>query len=78
LDQGEERLRKQLTDFVRLNSGADRMFRSESRVDVKVDYEARGFEVVFDLEFREVAERAVIRIQKSSEAARTKLEAAKA
>jgi hypothetical protein len=67
LEQGEEKLSKALSDFVNLNSGAGRMFRSGSRCEVHVDFDKRGFDIEFHLNFRELAESAVIHIRKESQ-----------
>jgi hypothetical protein len=75
LEEGEDKLRRVLNGFVQLNSGKGRMFRSGSKVTVNVNHEKKGFEIVFELLFREVGEWAVVRIHKASEKDATELEA---
>ena len=64
LQESETVCGDKLSEFVTLNSGAGRMFRAGSKVSVKADLVERCLIVEFDLLFREVAERAQIRINK--------------
>ena len=70
LERGEERLSAKLGEFVAMNSGADKMFRSGSRVTVRVDYVKRSYDVSFDVLFRVLGEHALIRISGNEEGAR--------
>jgi hypothetical protein len=64
LEKAEGMVRRKLSEFVVANSGAGRMFRSGSRVEVTGDLKTRSLVVNFNLLFREVAERAEIRLVK--------------
>lgn len=64
LHEAEDVVGRKLSGFVNQNSGADRMFLAGSRVVVKANEERRELEIEFHLNFRELAERAVIRVCK--------------
>ena len=64
LEEAEETVKVKLAGFVNLNSGANRMFKAGSRVSVTAIEETRELRIAFHLRFRELAERAVIRISK--------------
>lgn len=66
LEEGQRQLSSMLNTFMRLNSGAGRMFRSGSSVRVTAHHDTRTLSVRYDLRFREVAERAVLTLKKVS------------
>lgn len=66
LEQSEQTVGQILDDFMTANKGRDRMFRSGSEVKVRADEERRCLVVDFDLQFREVAEKAEIHTCKLS------------
>lgn len=67
LEKAEEVIGKMLTRFVTDNSGANRMFRSGSRIEVSTNNETRCLIIDFHLFFRPVIERALLRLSKPLE-----------
>jgi hypothetical protein len=64
LEKSEEIVGKKLGTFMVMNSGAGRMFLAGSRIQVQADARTRTLQVEFHVRFREVAERAQIRLVK--------------
>lgn len=64
LEKAEETVRNKLAEFVVMNSGAGRMFRSGSRVRVEAVHTQRRLDIEFEILFREVAEKARVQIAK--------------
>ena len=64
LDEAETVVRYKLAEFIKLNSGFGKMFRVGSRVEVTAKHEQRCLNVEFQLNFRELAERVVLRVSK--------------
>lgn len=75
LEGGVEAVRHELKDFITRNSGAGRMFRTGSRAQVVADYAERGYQVTFDLRFREVAEFARVAIKRAADGEPIEVEA---
>lgn len=63
-EEAERKVRHKLANFVSANSGADRMFRMGSRVDVKVDEDSKKLNIDFVLHYRQLVERAAIFMKK--------------
>jgi hypothetical protein len=64
MEKAQEVVREKLSRFMVANSGAGRMFRSGSRVEVTADEKSKTLEVEFQLLFREIVEKVVIRLSK--------------
>ena len=62
LESGQKRLKDTLTEFLNENSGARKMFRAGSRVLVGVDYEKKSYDITFEVEFRQLGEKAFLRM----------------
>ena len=64
LDEAQRIVKDKLSRFVVANSGANRICRAGSRVQVTADHDKRCLNIDFHLLFREVAEKAVIKLSK--------------
>jgi len=68
LEEARKVVQEKLTEFVARNTGYGRMFKSGSRADVWIDGAAKKLVIDFELYFREVAEKAEIRLRKAQDA----------
>ncbi|HEV8700016.1 MAG TPA: hypothetical protein VGV60_01945 [Candidatus Polarisedimenticolia bacterium] len=64
LEEAQRVVEHKLSDFMVLNTGVDRMFRDGSRAKVTTDEAKRSLMIDFELYYREITERAEIRLSK--------------